>query len=63
MGLFDNVFDFDGDGKASLLETTLGLEMLESMENEEKERLRDDMLNSDDLDDEDEDEEDEDDLV
>ena len=28
MGIFGNVFDFDGDGKASLFEELLGLELL-----------------------------------
>lgn len=28
MGIFGNFFDFDGDGKASLFEEYLGLELL-----------------------------------
>ena len=29
MGIFGNFFDFDGDGKASMFEELLGLELLQ----------------------------------
>ena len=35
MGLFGNLFDFDGDGKASLFEELLGLELLGFFDTEE----------------------------
>ena len=36
MGLFGNFFDFDGDGKASLFEELLGLELLGFFDVEEE---------------------------
>ena len=35
MGIFGNFFDFDGDGKASLFEELLGLELLGFFDTEE----------------------------
>ena len=35
MGLFGNFFDLDGDGKASLFEELLGLELLGFFDTEE----------------------------
>ena len=35
MGIFGNFFDFDGDGKASMFEELLGLELLGFFDTEE----------------------------
>lgn len=37
MGIFGNFFDFDGDGKASLFEELLGLDLLGFFDTDEEE--------------------------
>ena len=55
MGIFGNFFDFDGDGKASLFEELLGLELLGFFDGEEDDD-EDEYDAYDDEEDEDEDE-------
>ncbi len=42
MGLFGNFFDFDGDGKASLFEELLGLDLLGFFDTEDEDEEDDD---------------------
>ena len=52
MGLFGNLFDFDGDGEEDFIETMLGINRVSSLF-EDEDKYNDDKKNRDDKDDDD----------